>query len=36
MTLYLTKMTLTTQGWAALVEKPQNRLNAVKSMKRSD
>jgi len=32
MSLYLTKMTLTTQGWAALIEKPQNRLNAVKPM----
>ena len=32
MTLYLTKMTLTNQGWAALVAKPQNRLTAVKPM----
>lgn len=30
MTKYLIKMTLTTQGWAGLVEKPQNRFDAVR------
>jgi hypothetical protein len=28
----LTKMTLTTQGWAALVENPQNRFEAIQPM----
>jgi uncharacterized protein with GYD domain len=30
MSKYLTKMTFTTQAWAALVQEPQNRLEGVR------
>jgi uncharacterized protein with GYD domain len=32
MNQYLTKMTLTTQGWAAMIKSPQNRFEAVVPM----
>jgi len=32
MSQYLTKMTLTTQAWAALVEEPQDRSKLIKPM----